>query len=344
MRACSARSATSSAWSPASRRRRRRSTPAQGLVPRLRAGCWCRSCAISASPRASSPATSSSSSPTSSRSTGRPAPTTISPTCMPGARSICPAPAGSASTRPRACLTGESHIPLAATPHYRNAAPISGHGELRQCRVRLRHAGHPRRRASAHHQALLGRIAGQRSTRSATRSTRVLKDEDVRLTMGGEPTFVSIDDFEAGEWNTAAVGPTKRELADELIRRLRSASRPAACCITARASGIRAKRCRAGPSRSTGARDGKPMWSRRGADRRAKTPIPAPARPTPRSCSTAIAADLGVEADTIAAGLRGPGRMAAQGRQASRQCRSRPTPSSTTRRSARAWRASSSAA
>ena len=49
-----------------------------------------------------------------------------------------------------------------------------------------------------------------------------LKANDVRLTMGGEPTFVSMDDPEGEEWNTAALGPNKRRLAAEVYHRLRA--------------------------------------------------------------------------------------------------------------------------
>ena len=55
-----------------------------------------------------------------------------------------------------------------------------------------------------------------------------LVENDVRLTMGGEPTFVSIDDMESEEWNTAALGENKRELAGDLLRRLKQRFAPGA--------------------------------------------------------------------------------------------------------------------
>lgn len=119
-------------------------------------------------------------------------------------------------------LTGESHIPLAATPHYSNAAPIVGGFE-----------GHEDTKTDFDFAMEVYRIAEHpRITKPFSEESWDALDalghkvdeeiaaQDMRLTMGGEPTFVSIDDFESAEWNTAAVGPQKRALADELIRRL----------------------------------------------------------------------------------------------------------------------------
>jgi len=119
-------------------------------------------------------------------------------------------------------LTGESHIPLAATPHYRSAAPIVGS-----------YSGPPDTRTEFFFDMKIARIderprvtwpfsdeAWARLDRLGEAVDADLAAGDVRLTMGGEPTFVSIDDYQSEEWNTAAVGPTKRGLADDLIRRL----------------------------------------------------------------------------------------------------------------------------
>ncbi|ARM13900.1 MULTISPECIES: DUF2126 domain-containing protein [Rhizobium] len=123
-------------------------------------------------------------------------------------------------------LTGESHIPLAATPHYRNAAPISG-GYFGEAETEFafdmkvsRVAEHPRITKP------FSDDSWNELNELGEKVDRVLEAEDVQLTMGGEPTFVSIDDFQSDEWNTAAVGPTKREKADTLIRRLRDRFAP----------------------------------------------------------------------------------------------------------------------
>ncbi|MFN7951686.1 MAG: transglutaminase family protein [bacterium] len=124
-------------------------------------------------------------------------------------------------------FAGEGHIPLACTPDPVSAAPISG--LVDECEVEFEHTMavsriHEDPRVTKPYsddqwqaiEALGHRVDGD------------LDALDVRLTMGGEPTFVSIDDMEGEEWNTTALGPTKRLLAGELVHRLRERFAPGA--------------------------------------------------------------------------------------------------------------------
>src|SRR6266508_334321 len=122
-------------------------------------------------------------------------------------------------------LCAEGHLPLAATPHFRAAAPISGSVEPSQVDfsvdMRVARIAEKPRATYPFSDAAWAALdtLGENVDRDLAR-------DDVRLTMGGEPTFVSIDDYQSAEWSTAALGPTKRARADELIRRLRQRFAP----------------------------------------------------------------------------------------------------------------------
>ncbi|MEH6620536.1 transglutaminase family protein [Maribacter arcticus] len=116
-------------------------------------------------------------------------------------------------------LAGEGHIPLACTPSYESAAPVSGFSDFAETTFEFENS--------------VTRIfESPRVTKPYTEDQWkaiydlgfVVEDElqanDVRLTMGGEPTFVSVDDMESGEWNIEADGEHKRKLASKLSLRL----------------------------------------------------------------------------------------------------------------------------
>ncbi|WP_022695519.1 transglutaminase family protein [Ponticaulis koreensis] len=122
-------------------------------------------------------------------------------------------------------FAGEGHIPLAATPVPSSAAPISG--GLEPCEVEFDFEMKVERLIDPpRHSKPLSPAQSEKINIAGRAIDKILNDNDVRLTMGGEPTFVSETNRDAPEWTTDAVGPEKRTYADQLIRRLKKKYAP----------------------------------------------------------------------------------------------------------------------
>ena len=106
-------------------------------------------------------------------------------------------------------FAGEGHIPLACSPQPSSASPITGFTEKCECefehRMRIERVWEAPRVTKPYSDEQWQAIEALGHQIDAD-----LIDDDVRLTMGGEPIFVSIDDHDGAEWNTEALGPTKR--------------------------------------------------------------------------------------------------------------------------------------
>ena len=117
-------------------------------------------------------------------------------------------------------FAGEGHIPLACSPEPQNAAPITGAHD--KCEVDFNHV----MSVTRIHEAPRSTKPYPEEVWTAINTLgeqvdRELAENDIHLTMGGEPTFVSIDDMDGDEWNTEALGDEKRKLSESLIKHLR---------------------------------------------------------------------------------------------------------------------------
>ncbi|HQR12641.1 MAG TPA: transglutaminase family protein [Casimicrobiaceae bacterium] len=122
-------------------------------------------------------------------------------------------------------LAGEGHIPLACTADPGNAAPVIGYTDVADVEFTVTMSV---TRIHEDPRVTLPYTDSQwlAIDRLGEQVDADLAAHDVRLTQGGEPTFVSIDDMDGAEWNYTALSPKKRQLGEILIKRLKERFAP----------------------------------------------------------------------------------------------------------------------
>nr|WP_284060437.1 transglutaminase family protein [Pseudomonas sp. NW5] len=159
-------------------------------------------------------------------------------------------------------FAGEGHIPVACSPEPSSAAPISG--GVDPCECDFSHHMQVERIWEAPRVTLPYSDAQWQAINALGEQVDAdLREADVRLTMGGEPTFIAIDYPDDEEWNTAALGPNKRRLAAELYHRLRDHYAPQALVHFGQGKWYPGEQLPRWSLNCFWRRDGEPVWQDR---------------------------------------------------------------------------------
>jgi uncharacterized protein (DUF2126 family)/transglutaminase-like putative cysteine protease len=157
-------------------------------------------------------------------------------------------------------LAGEGHIPLACSPEPGSAAPITG--ALDEAEVEFAHSMSVKRVWEAPRVTLpYSEEQWEKIGALGAHIDDKLKGGDVRLTQGGEPTFVSVDDRDGAEWNTEAMGPKKRVLAEELLLKLKARYAPQGLLHFGQGKWYPGEQLPRWSLNAFWRKDGEPLWS-----------------------------------------------------------------------------------
>ncbi len=201
-------------------------------------------------------------------------------------------------------LTGEGHIPLASTPEPSSAAPISGMVEPAEVEfdfdmsvTRIVEKPRVTKPFTEEQWSSILQLGHEVDTDLAA--------GDVRLTMGGEPTFVSVDDMDHPQWNTEALGEDKRRLAGDLFRRLANHFAPEGLLHYGQGKWYPGEQLPRWALTAMWRKDGEPVWQDRSLLAQPEKPGMADAGRA-EALGRAIAEELGVPAKYLQPAFEDP--------------------------------------